>query len=507
MLESFAIGFQLMFTPTAFLLIIGGVCIGILFGASPGLTASMGMAFMLPLTYILDPISAMALLIGLYIGGSSGGVITAILINIPGTPSSIATTFDGYPMSKNGEPGKALGLSNIASFVGGMLSLVVLFLTAPILSSFAIKFGPPDYFAVSFLALVLIAGLAGDSMLKGLLSGLVGLMFATIGPAPLDNTSRFTMGISSFNDGFQLLAVLVGVYAVAELIKYSETSYDGGENITYHGAKIKGFGVKLSEFKGQIVNLLRSTAIGTGIGILPGVGGGTSNILSYTVAKNFSKHPEKFGTGIKDGIIASESANNAVTGGAMVPLLTLGIPGDAGTAILLAALTLHGIAPGPLVFESYGDMIYGLFAALVIANIAMILLQTWGINIFVKLVAIPKHYLYSVILVLCVIGALGMNNRIFDVASILISGLIGYVLYKFDFSLTPLIMGFILGPIVEINLLRGLMFTDGSFLAFFDRPITATFLSLSFLYIIYVTITSIRKHLKGRVSINNGASQ
>lgn len=496
MFEQFLIGFQLLADPMVIFLIFAGVCIGILFGASPGLTASMGMAFMLPLTYILDTVPAIAMLIGLYIGGTSGGLITAILLGIPGTPASISTVFDGYPMAKNGEPGRALGFGLVASFVGGMLSLAALFTLAPALSKVALKFGPADYFAVSLFALALIAGLAGKSMVKGLISGVLGLMFATVGAAPLDMTTRFTMGIDEFDAGFQLLCVLVGVYAVTELLKFAGSSCNRPQDLTYNGSKIRGLGVKLSDFKGQLVNMLRSTVLGTCIGILPGIGAGTSNIIAYSAAKNASRYPDKFGTGIKDGIIASESANNAVTGGALVPLLTLGIPGDAGTAILLAALTLHGIAPGPLVFQKSANYIFMIFAALIVANLFMLVVMYFGVKVFVKLVQIPKNYLLTVILLLCVIGAYGQNNRIFDVYSILLFGVIGFVFVRLEFSLTPMIMGFILGPIVEQNLLRGLQFTSGNFAEFFKRPIASVFLVMTVVYVIYEIVKNIRKSLK-----------
>ncbi len=472
------------------LYILLGVCVGILFGASPGLSTSMGMAFMLPITFFLQPTVAIALLVGLYIGGTSGGLIIAILINIPGTPACVATTFDGYPMAQKGEPGKALGLGIVCSFIGGIISLAGLVFLSPTLARVALQFGPTEYFAVSLFSLMLIAGLSGDSLLRGMGSGLVGLMLATIGTAPLDATPRFTMGFSELNAGIEFLCMLVGVYTVTELLKYAETSRDI-DNAQLRNYTIKGMGVTMADYQGQWWNVFRSAFIGMGIGILPGIGGGTSNLLAYSAAKNQSKYPEKFGTGIKDGIIASETANNAVTGAALIPLLLLGIPGDAGTAILLAGLMLHNVTPGPLLFEKNGALVYGIFVALFIANIMMILVEYFGMRIFLRLVQIPKYYLLATVFILCVLGAFGQNSRVFDVFSILLCGLIGYGLDKFGFSLTPLIMGYILGPIVEINLLRGLMFTKGSFTAFLYRPITCGFIILTLLYlalVIYKTI-------------------
>ena len=452
----------------------------------------MGMAFMLPITYAMQPMMAFVMMTGLYIGGTSGGLITATLIGIPGTPASVATVFDGYPLAKRGEPGRALGLGIVSSFLGGMISLIFLFLFAPSLASVAINFGPADYFSVSFFALTLIAGLSSGNMVKGLISGIVGLMLATVGGAPLDNTTRYTMGISDFRNGYQLVCVLIGVYAVTELFSYAETAHKE-QKLKIKEERIRGLGVKLSEFKSEIGGVIRAALIGTGIGMLPGIGAGTSNILAYSVAKNASKHPEEFGHGTKSGIIASETANNAVTGGALIPLLSLGIPGDAGTAIFLAALTLHGIAPGPLVFTKNGNEIYAIFAALIVGNIFMILVMTGCMRWFIKLVKIPKSLMLSTVIVMCIVGAFGVNNRVFDMWTVLICGVIGYVMIKFGFDMTPLVMGFILGKTVETNLLRGLQFSDGSFLAFVQRPISALFLGITAVYLVLTIIKEIRK--------------
>jgi len=496
-MNNFIVGFSQLASVEALVILLAGLVIGILFGATPGLSTSMGMAFMLPITYAMEPLAAFVMMTGLYIGGTSGGLITATLIGIPGTPASVATVFDGFPLSKRGEPGKALGVGITSSFFGGILSLIFLFLFAPTLASVAVNFGPADYFAVSFFALTLIAGLSSGNMVKGVISGLVGLILSTIGGAPLDNTVRFTFGIADFRNGFQLICVLIGVYAVTELFSFAEIS-DKDNNIVFESEKIKGLGIKLSEFKGKVWQVIRSALIGTGIGMLPGIGAGTSNILAYSVAKNSSKHPEEFGKGSVEGIIASETANNAVTGGALIPLLSLGIPGDAGTAIFLAALTLHGIAPGPLVFTKNGSDIYAIFAALVIGNIFMILLMTGCMRGFLKLVRIPKHLMLTAVIVMCIVGAFGSNNRIFDMWSVLICGVIGYAMIKLGFGMTPLVMGFILGPTVEINLLRGLQFSDGNFMAFFQRPISAIFLSITVIYLVATVVREIRKKKSGK---------
>jgi len=476
MFDMFIIGFGTIFSFKVIILIIIGVILGILFGASPGLTTSMGLVFILPITYSMQAIDGISILIGLYVGGTTGGLITAILIDIPGTPGAIATTFDGYPMTKKGEAGRALGIGIFYSFLGGVISLIALFFIAPSLARIALKFGPFEYFAITLLALTLIAELSGESLMKGIASGLLGIMFASVGPSPIDGHMRYTFGFHALDGGFSLVPTLVGLYAVLEILKVAELPNEAkAKAIEY---KLKGFGITLKEFKNQFVNLIRSSLIGIGIGILPGLGAGTANIISYATSKKQSKYPEKYGTG-------SETSNNAVTGGALVPLLTMGIPGDCGTAMMLAGLMLHGIMPGPLLFRTNGNLVYGIFAALLIANISMILIMYFGLRIFVKLLDIPKYILLSIVSVFCLVGGFGINNRLFDVWSILFFGVVAYILDKFKYPISPLIMGFILGPIIEINLRRGLMFSQGNFSEFLLRPVSGTVILITILVVIF----------------------
>jgi putative tricarboxylic transport membrane protein len=368
---------------------------------------------------------------------------------------------------------------------------LILFFIAPPLANVALKFGPFEYFAIAIFSLTMIASLAGKSLAKGFSSGLIGVVLSFVGAAPIDSLPRFTLGIHALDKGFDLLPALIGLFAISEILKAAESDNDM-KNAQIANFKIKGFGFSISEFKSQAVNLIRSSVIGTGIGILPGVGSGISNLISYTAAKNSSKYPEKFGTGIIDGIVASETANNATIGGALVPLLTLGIPGDTVTAMLLGGLMIHGITPGPLLFQTNGDLVYAIFAALIIANIVMLVMEFYGLRIFVRLLKIPRHYLLPTILGLCVVGAYGVNNRIFDVATILIFGVLGYVMEKFKFPLPPIILGFLLGPIAETNLRRGLMYSQGSFLPFITSPIAAVFLFIA----LFSAISSVRKNFK-----------
>lgn len=498
MFDLFIEGFSSVLNIITIVYILGGVALGLVFGSIPGLTATMAIAITLPITFGMEPILAMSLLMGLYIGGVSGGLIPAILLNLPGTPSSIATTFDGYPMAQKGQAGSAFGYAILFSFLGGILSIIVLMLLSPPLAKLALEFGPFEYFAITIFALTMISSLSGDSLIKGLLSGLIGISLAMVGSAPIDAFPRFTFGFKDLNAGFQLLPVLIGLFAVSEIIKSSETKLGKGQSVQY---KLKGFGFSFRDFLKQGWNGLRSALIGIGIGILPGIGGGTANIISYVAAKNQSKKPEKFGTGVPDGIVASETSNNAAVGGALVPLISLGIPGDTVTALLLGGLILHGLSPGPLLIENNGDVVYSIFAALIIANFFMIALLFWGMRLFTKVLSIPQYILLPIILVLCVVGAIGVNNRLFDAGALLFFGILGYAMLKFNFPITPVILGFILGPLAETNLRRGLMYSKGDFTPFLTEPIAATFLALALLSVLF----KIRSNYKKKKNIDSNS--
>ena len=495
-MEMWIAGCKLIFSFYPLVAIVGGVAIGIVFGSIPGLTAAMAVALCLPLTFGLDPVTGLALLCGLYVGGISGGLIAACLINIPGTPSSIATCFDGHPMTKRGEAGRAMGIGILYSFLGLSLGMIVLVFMAPVVARFALRFGPFEYFSVAVFSLMLVAGLSGKDLFKGIATALLGLIFAMVGLAPHDSVKRFTLGISAFDGGFSLLAVLTGIFAISEILKEAETR-KGGDYVKVPPFNMPGFfGLLPGEFKQQMGNLFRSAGIGTIIGILPGIGGATSNLLAYSAAKDSSKYPEKFGTGIADGIVASETANNATIAGAMVTLIALGIPGDSVTAMMLGGFMIHGIQPGPLLLQSNGDLIYALFVALMVSNIAMIILEYYGIRIFAKLLQVPKSYLFPVIIVMCIVGAYGVNNRVFDALSLLGFGLFGYAMIKCKFPVTPFILGFVLGPIIEEKLRTGLMSSNNDLTPLITRPISAFFLISAVLYLVYIGWRSHRKDKK-----------
>jgi putative tricarboxylic transport membrane protein len=474
-------GFSSVCTVEGFVIMLGGVIAGIIFGAIPGLSTTMAVALFLPVTYGLNPALAMSLLMGLYVGGTSGGLITAVLLGIPGTPTSVATCWDGYPMAAKGESVKALGAGLSFEFLATLFGICALMTLAPPLAKLATKFGPYEYFAIAAFSLTMIATLSSGNMCKGIFSGALGFMFATVGIAPVDAAMRFTFGNSQLSGGLNILPVLIGLFAISELLSMAETARFGSQMIITapDTRNVKGFGYSLEEFKAQILNFFRSSLIGLGIGILPGVGGGTSNILAYTVAKNQSKYPEKFGTGILDGIVASESASSAGIGGAIIPLLTLGVPGDTVTAVLLGAFTLHGLNPGPLLFTNNAVLVYSIFASLIISSAIMVISIFYGLRFLVRLLDIPKHILMPIIFALCVVGAFGINSRIFDVVTIILFGLIGYMFIVFKIPAAPFILGFILGPMAEISLRRGLQLSRGSLEPFYTTPIPLVFLCLT----------------------------
>ena len=476
-------------------LIFGGTVLGILFGSIPGITVTMGVALFLPITFSMEPVQGLSLLMGLYIGGTSGGLISAVLLNIPGTPASISTCFDGVPLAQQGKAGKALGVGIVFSFLGGVFSLIVLFFVSPWLARVALNFASFEYFSIGVFSLTLVSTMSGKSFVKGLISALIGFSFTFIGMAPITAFPRFTFGFKELNGGLSLLPALIGLFAVAQLFEESQSEAVKVNPIAY---SIKGFGFSMKEFLSQKWNFLRSAVIGTGVGILPGLGGAICSVISYGVAKNQSKYPEKFGTGVIDGIVASETSNNASTGGALVPLMTLGIPGDNTTAILLAGFMVHGITPGPLLFENNGVLVYGIFTALVLANIFMIFAEFGGMRLFVKVLAVPKYILLPIVITLCVIGSYGLNNRMFDVWTMLFFGILGFVMKKFEIPSTPLLLGFILGPIIETELRRGLMRSQGSFLPFFTEPISGVILSITILVVLASSVKMFRQAKKNK---------
>lgn len=429
------------------LLVCGGVALGIVFGSVPGLTASMGLILCLPLTFTMPPLQGLSLLCGLFIGGISGGLIPAILMNLPGTPGSVATLFDGYPMAVKGEAKKALGAGVLASFCGTLFGIVVLAIFAPMLARFALRFTPFEYFAVSFFALSLIASLSAGSMIKGFMSGVIGIALAMVGMSPVGGIERLTGGHTDLQAGFAMVPFLVGLFAISELLHDSGNG-PGKATMRKLGETTKEVGLKIADVVGNIRTFLVAATVGTGIGILPGIGVSTASLTGYLAAKKTSRRGNKYGTGIVDGVVASESANNACIGGALVPLLALGIPGDTVASILLGAFIMNNIQPGPLLFLTQGELVYGIFTSLVVASIAMAAFMFLMMPVFVRIVRTPKNVLMPLVVVMCLVGAFGLNNRAFDVWSMVMFGGLGFALRTFGFPLQPAVLVFIALPLI-----------------------------------------------------------
>lgn len=483
---------MVLLNPVCLGLIFFGVVIGIIFGAVPGLSSTMAMILFLPMSFGMEPMNGTSLLIGLYLGGISGGLISAILLKIPGTASSIATVFDGGPMADKGKAGEALGVGILTSFVGGLISIFALMFISPYLAKVTLAFTSAEYFSIAVFALTIISSLSGNSLINGILAGLFGITLSMVGIAPVDGAIRFTFGQSKLYGGFDSVVILIGLYAVTDIIM----SGFGRKHILGTGTKYKysmrGYGIGVKEYLSHWRNIIQSALVGLGIGILPGIGGSTASLLSYTAAKETSKYPEKFGTGIVDDVIASETANNAVIGGSLIPLITMGIPGNVATAVFLGGLTIHGISPGPLVFQKSGEYIYGIFIALLVANVFMIICERAGLRFFVKMLDIPKYILLPIVMVCCVIGAYCSNFSIFDVWCVAVFGLIGLLFKVLKVPATPMIIGFILGSMTEENLRQALMQTGGDWSIFVTRPISLIFLIVA---VLSVAMT-IRKQLK-----------
>ncbi|MEH7442653.1 tripartite tricarboxylate transporter permease [Bacillus sp. JJ1122] len=478
-------------------LVFAGVFLGVVLSAIPGLTATMGIALLIPYTFTLPQVPAISMLLGIYIGGMYGGSITAILIRTPGTPSAAATLLDGYPMAAKGQAGKALNYATIGSFVGGIISCLVLILIAPQLASFGLKFGPAEFFALAVFGLSIVGTISGNNVVKGMIVAGVGLMIATVGMDPIGGVARFTFGSVNLTSGVSFIPALIGLFAVSQVIKEIEEKATEGikEKIKYQRERIS-----IKEMLSYWKEFLRASAIGTFIGIIPGTGTSIATFLSYNESKRFAKPERKkeFGTGIPEGVIASETSNNAVTGGALIPLLTLGIPGDVVTAVILGGLMIQGVTPGPLLFQNNGPLVYSLFITLIIANIFMLLIGLFAVRFVGKLVDVPKNILLPIVVTLCFIGSYSLSNNLFDVWVALVFGVIGYLLEKFNYPLPPLILGIILGPIIESNLRRTIIESSGDLTVLFTRPISGIFLGIALISFFYPLVKDLWKKSKGK---------
>ena len=482
MLEAYGSALAYLFgNPSSFLLIIFSVIWGIAFGSVPGLTGIVGVALLIPFTFVFDPTAGLLLLSGVYVGSTFGGSISAILFNTPGSPEAACTALDGYPMAKKGQAGKALGIALASSAIGGIFGTIVLMLLAPPMAQFALNFGPPEYFALAVLGITAISAIGGGSVLKGLVAGLLGLGIATVGLDPITGTERYTFGNLSLLTGISFVPAIIGTFALAEVLQRAGERTSTADVITDVSTKLPS----MKEFLATRFTLLRSSSIGAFIGALPGVGATTAAFISYSEAVRWSKRPQDFGTGVAEGIAAPESANNSAVGGSMIPLLALGIPGSATTAVMLGGLTIHGIIPGPLLMETNTQLVYTVFIGMFIANILMLVFGIRAARYFALVLKAPYALVGPAIVVLCMTGVYALNSNIVDVGVMLAMGAFGFLLRKLKYPIASFVIGLVLGPIAERSLRQGLVISDYDYWDFASRPITAVLLIGSLASLIY----------------------
>lgn len=482
---------QMIFTPTCLFFIMIGTLLGVTLGSVPGLNSTMGTALLIPFTFTMSPINGIALLTAVYCGGTFGGSISAILFNVPGTPEACATGFDGYPMAKKGETAQALGYAITCSCIGGIISIFVMNLVSPQLAKIGLVFSQPEYFALAVAALTLIASLGGAGMIKAFLSGVFGLLLATIGIDPMTSETRFTFGGKALMGGINFIPAIIGTFAVSEILASCEQQQGGiAEVIT---AKISTKIPKIAEIIRHRWLILRSAVIGTLIGILPGVGATTASFVGYSEAVRWSKCPEKFGSGIPEGIIAPETANNAAAGGAMVPLLTLGIPGSATTAVIIGGFLVHGLQPGPMLFVNQPKLMFAIFISMYLANAFMLFAGLGVAKLFSNFRKVRYSILGPVIFVFAAVGSFGIRNDVTDLWIMFFFGLAGYIMKKFKFPIAPLIIGLVLGELAEISLRRGMRIVNYDLIAFVWRPIAGTILLGSVVSVFYSIVSNLRK--------------
>jgi putative tricarboxylic transport membrane protein len=469
-----------------------GIAIGIIFGALPGLSGGIAIVLFLPFTFYLDPMVSISWLLGMYCGGTYGGSITAILIKTPGTAASAATVEDGYALAQQGKPGKALSMALVASVIGGIFSTFMLIFIAPLLSKMALKFGPAEYFSLAFFGLSIIAGVSGKSLFKGLIMGSLGMLISMIGMDPIAGVPRLTFNSLYLVGGIGLIPVLIGLFALPEILNKSTSDMKKVVLDNQVSTKNKEDKLTLAEFKASFKTIIQSSAIGTIIGAIPGTGAAIASFLSYNEAKRRSKNPDEYGRGSLDGIAASEAGNNGVTGATLIPLLTLGVPGDIVTAILVGAFLIHGLTPGPSLFKDNINIVYGIMISLLIINILVYLQGKYFVKMFANVNKIPLQVMLPLLFILCVIGVYVAQNSMFDVELILVFGVVAYFAQKFKFSITPMLLGVVLGPMAEQNFRKALVLSEGNYLTFITKPI-----SLFFLILVALTfIMFIRKQSK-----------
>jgi len=481
-------GFATVLTGYNILALVLGSFMGIIIGAIPGLTATMGIALLVPFTFGMTPITGIVMLLGIYTGAIYGGGIASILIKTPGTPAAAATVFDGYPLAQKGMAGKAIGIATVASGIGGTFTAICLAFFAPILANFALRFSAPEYFALAVFGLSITVTLAGKSPLKGFLSGAVGLLLAMVGLDPMGGFPRFTFGSVALSGGFSFVPMLIGLFALSEGFRQVETVLTAPKV----KAVLTNILPKLQELKECSVTFLRSCIIGLIVGITPAIGAETACFVGYAEAKRTSKHPELFGTGILEGVAAPQTAENASTGGDMLPMLTLGLPGDAATAVLMGALTIHNLQPGPLLFRDHSELVHQIFGGMIVANLVFVILGLTFARFFARVINIDRRYLIPLIFIACMVGSYAINNVLFDLGTCVSFGFLGYLMMRYGYPVSPMVLAQILGAMMESNFRRSLAMSRGDPSILITRPIALTILILA----VFTTVTAIRRQQK-----------
>ena len=480
--------------PMRIILMLAGTLVGIIFGAIPGLSGTMAVMLFMPLTYTMDSSTAVIFLLALWIGGCSGAFIGSVLLGIPGSASAVSTCWDGHPMAKKGQAGKALAIGMTASFVGTFFSALVAGLVCESVADFAFKMGSWEYTALCLVAMTMVLAISKGNMFKGLASTCIGLLLASVGYSPIDAELRFTFGNMYLLSGLKMIVVLTGIFAVSHILVTFGKGFDATPEVDSKG--LKGFGLTVKDITSELGNIVRSFLIGLGIGFLPGMGSGLSNLVAYSSAKNASKHPEEYGHGAAGGIWAPEVANNASIGGAMIPMAALGIPGDSTTALLIGALTIHGLEMGPMVFANSGDIVYLMFFTVMVVALVVLLYQSFGKRFFPYILKVPSNYMYPALLIICLASAYVDSGNLYQCGLMMAFCAVGIVMEFGGLPSSPLILAFILGPTLEKKALQAFQ-NSGTWTTFFTRPISCVLMLIAIFCVFSPIIRAIFGKIKG----------
>jgi len=486
MLGQLGTGFEIALSWQNLLYCLIGVTFGMLIGVLPGIGPSTGTAVLLPLTYGMEPISAIIMLSGIYYGAMYGGTITSVLINTPGEAASVVTCMDGYPMAQQGRAGAALGIAGIGSFIGGTLSIIGLAFIGPPIARLALKFGPPEYFALLVLGMTMVIGLMGKSLVRGMIAALIGLALAMVGTDPVTGTFRFSFGIPELQDGFDFVPIAMGLLGISEIMLSAESMMNSEKM-----PEIKGVLPRKEEWIPSLKAIGRGTILGFFVGLIPGTNSVIPALMSYGLEKKLAKDPSRFGKGAIEGVAGPETANNAYCGGALIPLFTLGIPSSPTVAILLGAFIMHGLQPGPQLFQKNPEFVWAVIASMFIGNCILLVMNLPMAGMWAKVTRVPPKLLFPIILAIAALGAYSIKNSVFDIGVMLGFGLLGYLLRKLDIPLAPVVLTFILGGLMESSLSQSLVMYQGNFFRFFTNPLTATLLGLAILILVISIVAGI----------------